>query len=550
MKSITKTAVFTLIAVTIPVFFLLLLEIGLTALGYGKSIPLFISNPAQQDYLLPRPDILTRYFSEAQTPRVTMEANFLLKQKPKHGFRVVVQGGSTAAGFPYGLGASIAGMLDQRLKQSMPNQHVEVVNTAMSAVNSYVLLDITDDIIAQSPDLVVIYAGHNEYLGIFGVGSTFGVGGPILTSTYMAMNDYATVDFIRHLLPTASKPSIPTDDDTRRTFMSQVASNRSIPFNSGVYHAGLVQFERNLSSIIQKYQAANIPVIVSTIASNERHQRPFASPSIDNKLANELDTHTPPRLMNFADKSVDIDNANFHYELATRLLAAGQSKRAKRHFGLAKDHDLLRFRAPSAINDIIRQIALNHGVFLNDAEYALASRSPDNIIGDNVMLEHLHPNLAGYFIISNSIYDTIVRFNLAPVENEVSANTAWRHRPVIPSEEYYGFAQVQALKADYPFVPSPVPVALPVPTNWEASLGRRLFDKKLSWLEMIRLARQRYIEENNEAMILKTTLIMADALPHDGLVNAQASDLLIKAERQQEARYYQNRADRAGLVSR
>ncbi len=71
-----------------------------------------LENPAHPDYLLPRPDILSRYFPDGHAPRVTMETNFFLKEKPENGLRLVVQGGSTATGFPYGLGEpSLAGML-------------------------------------------------------------------------------------------------------------------------------------------------------------------------------------------------------------------------------------------------------------------------------------------------------------------------------------------------------------------------------------------------------------------------------------------------------
>ncbi len=59
-----------------------------------------------------------------------------------------------------------------------------MINTAMSAVNSYVLKDVASEIAEQSPDAVLIYAGHNEYLGIFGVGSHFSVWRPV---TYPAV---------------------------------------------------------------------------------------------------------------------------------------------------------------------------------------------------------------------------------------------------------------------------------------------------------------------------------------------------------------------------
>ncbi|HVO75336.1 MAG TPA: hypothetical protein VMT35_15005, partial [Ignavibacteriaceae bacterium] len=41
----------------------------------------------------------------------------------------------------------------------------------MTAVNSYTLLDLLPGVLNQKPDLILIYAGHNEYYGALGVGS-------------------------------------------------------------------------------------------------------------------------------------------------------------------------------------------------------------------------------------------------------------------------------------------------------------------------------------------------------------------------------------------
>ena len=152
-----RTRLFRLIMISIPILFFVLLELVLRVVGYGHSYPLFITTPDSDNYVLARPDIIKRYFADnVPKPSVTMEANLFLKNKPDNGLRIFVQGGSTAAGFPYGLGASPAGMLDQRLKQTFPDKHVEVINTAMSAVNSFTLLDFVDEIIAQQPDAVLI----------------------------------------------------------------------------------------------------------------------------------------------------------------------------------------------------------------------------------------------------------------------------------------------------------------------------------------------------------------------------------------------------------
>ena len=86
MKAKHKRFTFFFIMLAIPVVFFLLLEGALRIAGFGGKLPLFIENPAHTDYLLPRPDILSRYFPEEHVPRVTMEANFFLKEKPDNGF--------------------------------------------------------------------------------------------------------------------------------------------------------------------------------------------------------------------------------------------------------------------------------------------------------------------------------------------------------------------------------------------------------------------------------------------------------------------------------
>ena len=115
MKKTAHTWAMYSIALAIPVIFFLLFELTLRVVDYGQEYPLFIDNPSHPEYQLPRPDIIKRYFAQNQQaaqPTVSMEANFLLNTKPDNGFRLFVQGGSTAAGYPYGLGASLAGMLD------------------------------------------------------------------------------------------------------------------------------------------------------------------------------------------------------------------------------------------------------------------------------------------------------------------------------------------------------------------------------------------------------------------------------------------------------
>lgn len=572
-----QRVIFYVITALIPLSFFVLLEIGLRLVGFGNPAPLFIENPAHPSYQLPRPDVMARYFPEnAPKPSVTMEANFILKEKPKNGYRIVVQGGSTAAGFPYGLGASIAGTLEQRLKPSMPGRYLEVLNTAMSAVNSYTLLDFADEIIEQKPDAVLIYAGHNEFLGILGVGSNYtAMGSGTTTRWFLSLKDFRIFQLIQRIyfglaaterlsddLAKGNTPLAleePKSGQQSRTFMAKVAKNKAIAKNSSVYNAGLTQFENNMSELLAKYKKANIQVYLSTIASNQANQAPFSSLPIESNFVNSSNAFFSgigklsgqKQLQELESASTTFlasTSADLHFKIANLALQLQQASIAKKHFALAIEHDQLRFRAPSAMNDIIRKLATQYNAVLVDAENELTIRSPNGIVGSNMMLEHLHPNLQGYFVISNAFYDAIAaNANIKPF-TKVSIDKAWRERLVLPQEEYYGFATILNLISDYPFTENPTSPSLPKPSDWQQQLGLDLFAKKISWLQMMESSLERYRSENNSLMMAKTIQILADALPHNGLYNLQIAEIKFTQQRFNESLYYYQRAKRAGAL--
>jgi hypothetical protein len=87
--------------------------------------------------------------------------------------RVFVFGESAAYGDPqpeFGLCRVLEALLDGRY----PDKHFEVINTAMTAINSHVILPIARDCAAQNGDFWVIYMGNNEVVGPYGSGTVFG----------------------------------------------------------------------------------------------------------------------------------------------------------------------------------------------------------------------------------------------------------------------------------------------------------------------------------------------------------------------------------------
>jgi len=547
---------FYLIGLAIPILFFVLLELLLNVVGFGKSVPLFIENPSHPDYFLARPNVMQRYFPFSKNPpAVTMETDFFLANKPANGIRIFVQGGSTAAGFPYGLGASISGTIEQRLRQSMPKHQVEVINTAMSAVNSHTLLDLSDDIIAQQPDMILIYAGHNEFLGILGASSNFTTASSFwLTRVMLNLKELRLFQLFQWLYAEfETTPEQNNDTNTRTTMMAQVAANQSIELDSNVYKAGLYQFETNIADLLAKYEKANIPVLIASIGSNHKDQPPLKSNPIEQEfktlvsaLGNNRGNLSVSELQAISLSLLKSKSALLHFELGKLFEQSAQLSLATKHYELAVANDLLKFRAPQQINEIIKRLADKHQAQYIDALAYFQSRSANNIVGSELMLEHLHPNLRGYYVISEAFYQGIASGAYFSPWTNIPINQAWPQRLILPSEEYNGFATVAKLKSQYPFVEVPIPLVLPTPTDQTQELGLAHFNKEIDWLTMVEQSLALYRTQNNDRMTLKTLQILSDALPHNGLYAVQAAEGLQKVGEKALAVHYYRRALFAG----
>ena len=86
------------------------------------------------------------------------------------------------------------------------------------------------------------------------------------------------------------------------------------------------------------------------------------------------------------------------------MLAEKNLQKADSLFRYAKDLDALRFRAPSDINKLIIQFGKEYKTPVVNIDSEFASISTDNITGDNLMTDHLHPTLKGYQIIGDLFY--------------------------------------------------------------------------------------------------------------------------------------------------
>jgi hypothetical protein len=139
-KAPNQNLVFKLITLIIPVFILIVFEGVLRVTGYGDNLSLFIKNPTQgyEKYMMVNPEVGKKYFQKFEN---TAPANdIFLIEKPENTFRIFVMGSSTVFGFPYERNLMFSRILHQQLEDAYPDKKIEVVNTAITAINSFTLL--------------------------------------------------------------------------------------------------------------------------------------------------------------------------------------------------------------------------------------------------------------------------------------------------------------------------------------------------------------------------------------------------------------------------
>ena len=112
------------------------------------------------------------------------------------------------------------------------------------------MVDLADEIIAQQPDAVLIYSGHNEWYGALGVGSTETLASrPRLVRLTLALQRWRTFMAIRQgIVWIRRKHGDPRAAIETASLMETLAREREIVLGGPSYEQGVRQFAGNSTS--------------------------------------------------------------------------------------------------------------------------------------------------------------------------------------------------------------------------------------------------------------------------------------------------------------
>jgi hypothetical protein len=237
---------FRIIALTIfPILLFLLAEVSLRIAGYGFSPHAIIKFKVNgRDAFCDNVKFGWRFF-----PRnIARESEPFIfpAEKPDNTYRIFILGASAAQGTPEPA-FNFGRILQKMLQEKYPAINFEIINTAMTAINSHVVLQIAKDCARCDPDLFIVYLGNNEVTGPYGAGTVYTL--PLANLPVIRIGIALKATRLGQLL-TSLTDSIGAQKNSPKEWLGlEMFLNNQVPAGTPPLEAVYRNFQRNLKAI-------------------------------------------------------------------------------------------------------------------------------------------------------------------------------------------------------------------------------------------------------------------------------------------------------------
>jgi tetratricopeptide (TPR) repeat protein len=453
-----------LIVLGIGLLLLLLMvaELALSVIGYGPSHKLFLKKTlgGEEVYQLNRE--ISQLFFPKWVDRPLAHEHFPVCKDPR-AFRILATGASSTMGDPFGYQTAFPALLGEILTDVAPDRHYEIANCACIAISSLDVLLTHKEALKYEPDAILIYTGHNEVYGADGIDTplqrSFSSRGA--AKFWLWFRNLRVVRLLRNAI-SPGKPSEEVDP-AQEGFGMWVMRDRMVSACSEKHERMLCFYRENILAMLESARRKGVDVILCTLISNVRDQCPMGSVhgcafpkegtpaaqqwqrSFDRGLQQMEQSEWARALEALQEcNALDPEYAEVHFRMGRCLDALGDSAAAFVDYVAARDLDPVHFRACSAQNEVLREIARRwntqgrHRLVLVDLDRLLYEEFPYGP-GRQFFTEHVHPYPHGHGWIALAIARTLAESPLA------ADMGAWDLSRLEPPERYPARVGVSAL---------------------------------------------------------------------------------------------------------
>jgi tetratricopeptide (TPR) repeat protein len=411
--------------VLVPALLLVLLEGSLRAFDYGYPTNYFVKAGTGGEFS-GNIKFGWRFFNRAIARKPEVPISFAA-DKPAGTYRIFVLGESAAAGDP-AREFGFSRILEVMLREQHPELRFEVVNTALAAINSHVILPIARDCARLHGDLFIVYIGNNEVIGPYGPGTVFdrfsGNLWLIRSSIWLRSTR------IGQLLQRSSRTLLRESGGPEKWEALKMFVGNHVPADDPRLETMYSHFRKNLDDICEAARKSGAKVILCTVATNLADCAPFGSAHRSNlsradAAAWEETYHAGVALEAKGDcaqatvkyqeaAALDDQFADLHFRLGRCWRELKEFDKGREELILARDEDVLRFRADTRINRIIREAAAgqeSNGIHLLDLEriFEEEDKAAHGAPGADLFWDHVHMNFAGNYLLASALFEELAR---------------------------------------------------------------------------------------------------------------------------------------------
>ncbi|MDX1700206.1 MAG: hypothetical protein R3250_06275, partial [Melioribacteraceae bacterium] len=204
-------------------------------------------------------------------------------------------------------------------------------------------------------------------------------------------------------------------------------------------------------------------------------------------------------------------------------ISADNSVNQRKELYRIKDNDKLRFRAPEKLNQVIRDIAKKYNFPTIDVQKRLEVNSPKEIIGFNLMLDHLHPNFEGNRLIAEQLFSSMIeRGILDSIKDKINSNSksSLSHPPSFAYsslDSSFASFKIKYLMDMFPFSPNKTINLAPLyqQNSLLDSLSWNIINGNLTWEEAHLNLANTYFDKNEFEKYVEEINVLIDDKPFD-----------------------------------